>query len=237
MQQSTLTVVPNPSPATKASLLDERIALFQHEHAKLMALDNEVQTLREQRRTLQAHIPQAKVRREELRQARINQLMGGTVCLEAAREYRELGELLEDAEEAVTMSEKQERRLAMPLYDAHMATSSALSMVAGCYESYLDYRVAPAILKPLKQQVAELASLAHAKACILGQEGALRWAQAELNRALKEAMNGPRVALAEDKPAAREVLATPTRPRAFDLLRLCDSPGKRQLLKQEMNQP
>lgn len=237
MEQHTLTAIPNPSPATKASLLDERIALFQREHAKLTELDNEVQTLRAQRRTLQASIPPAKTRREELRQGRINQLIGGNVCLEAAREYRELGELLEDAEEAVALSEKQERRLAMPLYDAHMATSSALSMVAGCYESYLDYRVAPAILKPLKTQLGELAALAHAKVCILGQEGALRWAQAELNQALKEAMNGHRVALPDDKPAAREVLATQTRPRAFDLLRLCDTPGKRCALKHEMNQP
>ncbi|KAJ8740981.1 hypothetical protein H9Y13_05125 [Aeromonas veronii] len=75
-----------------------------------MELDQEIVTLREQRKNLMAQIPPAKARREELRQGRINQLMGGVVSLEAAREYRELTELLEDAKAAASLSECQEKR-------------------------------------------------------------------------------------------------------------------------------
>ena len=41
-QQSTLQAVPNAPAATRASRLDEHVALFQSEHAKLMALDSEL---------------------------------------------------------------------------------------------------------------------------------------------------------------------------------------------------
>lgn len=241
MQQPTLQVVPtiklpNAPAGTRASRLDEHVALFQSEHQKLMELDSEIQVLREQRKALLAQIPPAKERREELRQGRINQLMGGEVSLEAAREYRELGELLEDAKAATTLSESQEKRLAMPLYQAQLAVNSAQSMVAGGYESYLDHKVMPSILNALKKRLAELAALTHAKATIMGQEGARKWAQNELAHALKEAMSGEQVALDGDKPAAREVLATSTRPQAADLLALCNSPGKRQCLQRELGE-
>ncbi|MBS2782158.1 hypothetical protein [Aeromonas salmonicida] len=241
MQQPTLQAVPtiklpNAPAGTRASRLDEHVALFQSERQKLMELDSEIQVLREQRKALLAQIPPAKERREELRQGRINQLMGGEVSLEAAREYRELGELLEDAKAATTLSESQEKRLAMPLYQAQLAVNSAQSMVAGGYESYLDHKVMPSILNGLKGRLAELAALTHAKATIMGQEGARKWAQNELAHALKEAMSGEQVALDGDKPAAREVLATSTRPQAADLLTLCNSPGKRQCLQRELGE-
>lgn len=234
MTQPTLHVVPAATAATRASRLDEHVALFQGEHRKLMALDEEILTLRQQRQTLLEQIPPAKVRREALRQGRINELMGGVVSRDAAQEYRELGELLEDAKEAQTLSERQELRLALPLHQAHLAVTSAMSMVAGCYESYLDHRVAPAILKPLEQRLGELAALTHAKACILGPEGAQRWAQNELARALKAAMANNPPPLDNDSAAAREVLTTATRPRAHDLLALCDTLGKRQCLQREL---
>ncbi|RSM24740.1 hypothetical protein [Aeromonas salmonicida] len=241
MQQPTLqavptTQLPNAPVGTRASRLDEHVTLFQSEHQKLMELDSEIQVLREQRKALLAQIPPAKERREELRQGRINQLMGGEVSLEAAREYRELGELLEDAKAATTLSESQEKRLAMPLYQAQLAVNSAQSMVAGGYESYLDHKVMPSILNALKGRLAELAALTHAKATIMGQEGARKWAQNELAHALKEAMSGEQVTLDGDKPAAREVLATSTRPQAADLLALCNSPGKRQCLQRELGE-
>ncbi|MGY3918974.1 hypothetical protein [Aeromonas eucrenophila] len=236
MSQATLHIVPTAPAATRASRLDEHVALFQSEHAKLMALDSEILTLREQRKTLLAQIPAAKARREELRQGRINQLMGGVVSLEAAREYRELTELLEDAKEAAALSERQEKRLAMPLYQTQLAANSAQSMVAGGYESYLDHKVMPSILKPLKGHLTELATLTRAKASLMGMEGARKWAHNELAHALKEAMNGERVALDGDNLAAREALATSTRPQAADLLELCNSPGKRQCLQRELEE-
>lgn len=236
MQQTTLQTVPTAPAATRASRLDEHVALFQSEHAKLMELDKEVLTLREQRKAMLAQIPAAKARREELRQGRINQLMGGVVSLEAAREYRELTELLDDANEAAILSEQQERRLAIPLYQVQLAVNSAQSMVAGGYEGYLDHKVMPSILKPLKGHLAELAALAHAKGSLIGLEGARRWALNELSTALKEAMSGEQVALEDDNPAAREVLATSTRPQAADLLELCNSPGKRQCLQRELEE-
>ena len=237
MQQTpTLQAVPTAPAATRASRLDEHVALFQSEHAKLMELDKEVLTLREQRKAMLAQIPAAKARREELRQGRINQLMGGVVSLEAAREYRELTELLDDANEAASLSESQEKRLALPLYQTQLAVNSAQSMVAGCYESYLDHKLAPAILPNLKQQLAELAALTLAKGCIIGMEGARRWALNELGSALKEAMNGEQVALEGDSPAARQALVTSTRPQCADLLALCDSPGKRQCLQRELEE-
>ncbi|MNH27946.1 hypothetical protein D3C79_880760 [compost metagenome] len=49
-------------------------------------------------------------------------------------------------------------------------------------------------------------------------------------------MNGERVALDGDNLAAREVLATSTRPQAADLLELCNSPGKRQCLQRELEE-
>lgn len=236
MSQATLHIVPTAPAATRASRLDEHVALFQSEHAKLMALDSEILTLREQRKTLLAQIPAAKARREELRQGRINQLMGGVVSLEAAREYRELTELLEDAKEAATLSERQEKRLAMPLYQTQLAANSAQSMVAGGYESYLDHKVMPSILKPLKGHLTELATLTRAKASLMGMEGARKWALNELAHALKEAMNGERVELDGDNLAAREALATSTRPQTADLLELCNSPGKRQCLQRELEE-
>lgn len=78
--------------------------------------------------------------------------------------------------------------------------------------------------------------MARAKGCIIGQEGARRWAMNELGTALKEAMSGEQVALEGDNPAAREVLATSTRPQAADLLELCNSPGKRQCLQRELEE-
>ena len=237
MQQTpSLQTLPTAPAATRASRLDEHVALFQSEHAKLMELDKEVLTLREQRKAMLAQIPAAKARREELRQGRINQLMGGVVSLESAREYRELTELLDDANAAAILSEQQEKRLAIPLYQVQLAVNSAQSMVAGGYESYLDHKLTPAILAPLKQQLAELAALTRAKGCIIGQEGARRWAMNELGAALKEAMSGEQVALEGDNPAAREVLATSTRPQAADLLELCNSPGKRQCLQRELEE-
>ncbi|MGR1199795.1 hypothetical protein [Aeromonas hydrophila] len=225
MQQTpTLQAVPTAPAATRASRLDEHVALFQSEHRKLMELDQEILTLREQRKNLMAQIPSAKARREELRQGRINQLMGGMVSLEAAREYRELTELLDDANAAATLSECQEKRLALPLYQTQLAVNSAQSMVAGCYESYLDHKLA------------ELAALTRAKGCIIGMEGARRWALNELGLALKEAMNGEQVALEGDSPAARQALVTSTRPQCADLLALCDSPGKRQCLQRELEE-
>ncbi|WP_421223838.1 hypothetical protein [Aeromonas sp. 602293] len=237
MQQTpTLQTVPTAPAATRASRLDEHVALFQSEYAKLMELDKEVLTLREQRKAMLAQIPAAKARREELRQGRINQLMGGVVSLEAAREYRELTELLDDANEAASLSESQEKRLALPLYQTQLAVNSAQSMVAGCYESYLDHKLAPAILPNLKQQLAELAALTRAKGCIIGMEGARRWALNELGSALKEALNGEQIVLEGDSPTARQALVTSTRPQCADLLTLCDSPGKRQCLQRELEE-
>lgn len=241
MSQSTLQVVsttaaPMASIPTKASRLDDHIAQFVNERAKLMALDDEVMTLREQRKHLQERIPPAKARLEELRQGRINQLMGGATSLDSAREYLEFKELLGDAKEALALSQSQERRLALPLYQAQLAVNNAQSIVAGCYESYLDHKVAPLTLNPLKQQLAALAALTHAKASIMGPEGALRWAQNELARALKEAMSGVAVPLDGDHPAARDALSPLVRPRASDLFALCDSPGKRYTLRQELGE-
>lgn len=241
MSQSTLQVVsttaaPMASAPTKASRLDDHIAQFVNERAKLMALDEEVMTLREQRKHLQERIPPAKARLEELRQGRINQLMGGATSLDSAREYRELSELLSDAKEALALSERQERRLALPFYQAQLAVNNAQSIVAGCYESFLDHKVAPLTLNPLAQQLAALAALTHAKACIMGQKGALSWAHNELAHALKEAMNGEAAPLDGDHPAARDALSPLTRPRASDLLALCDSPGKRYILRQEQSE-
>ncbi|MFM5583597.1 hypothetical protein ACET8Y_12860 [Aeromonas veronii] len=234
MQENpTVQAVPTAHAATR---LDEQVALFQSEHSKLMELDQEILTLREQRKNLMAQIPSAQERREELRQGRISQMMGGEVSLEEAREYRELAELIEDAQAAATMSERQEKRLALPLYDAQRETDLAKRRVAGCYESYLDHKLAPAILPHLKQQLAELAALTHAKGCIIGLEGARRWALNELGSALKEAMNGEQVVLEGDSPAARQALVTSTRPQCADLLTLCDSPGKRQCLQRELEE-
>ncbi|MFM5047319.1 hypothetical protein ACEUBI_18470 [Aeromonas veronii] len=228
--------VPTAPAATRANRLDEHVTLFQSEHSKLMELDQEILTLREQRKNLMAQIPSAQARREELRQGRISQMMGGEVSLEEAREYRELAELIEDAQAAASMSERQEKRLALPLYDAQRETDLAKRRVAGCYESYLDHKLAPAILPNLKQQLAELAALTRAKGCIIGMEGARRWALNELGSALKEAMNGEQVALEGDNPAARQALLTSTRPQCADLLALCDSPGKRQCLQRELEE-
>lgn len=226
--------VPTAPAATRANRLDEHVTLFQSEHSKLMELDQEILTLREQRKNLMAQIPSAQARREELRQGRISQMMGGEVSLEEAREYRELAELIEDAQAAASMSERQEKRLALPLYDAQRETDLAKRRVAGWYDNHLDNKLVPAILKPLKQQLAELAALTRAKGCIMGLEEARRWALAELGSALNEALNGEPVALEGDNPAARKALITSTRPECADLLALCDSPGKRQQLKREL---
>lgn len=85
-------------------------------------------------------------------------------------------------------------------------------------------------------QLDVLAALTRAKGCIIGMEGARRWALNELGSAIKEAMNGEQVALEGDSPAARQALATSTRPQCADLLALCDSPGKRQCLQRELEE-
>ncbi|MCS3455483.1 hypothetical protein M2366_001550 [Aeromonas sp. BIGb0405] len=238
MQQPTLHVVPaaTATASPRVQRLDEYIAQFHSELACLNELDSEVMTLRAQRKVLLERIPPAKARLEELRQGRINQLLGGAVSLELAREYRELCELVEDASEAQRLSERQEKRLAIPLQRTQVALNSAVSMVAGSYESYLDHKVMPGTLNALGKQLAPLAALTHAKASIMGNEGALRWAQNELARALKGAMVGEQVELDGDKPAARAVLATPTRSKCPDLIALCDSPGKRQCLLRELDE-
>ncbi|GAB5994092.1 hypothetical protein [Aeromonas enteropelogenes] len=238
MTQPTLHTIPTQPAALplNASRLDDHIARFEEERAKLAALDDEVMTLRQNRKQLQEQIAASKTRLEELRQGRINQLIGGATSLDSAREYRELGELLEDAKEALTLSQRQERRLALPLYQSLLAVNNAQSIVAGCYESYLDHKVAPITLEPLKRQLAELASLTHAKVAIMGLKGAQQWAQNELAHALKEAMKEGAAPLEGDNPAAREVLNTLTRPRANDLLTLCGTPGKRQALRHELKE-
>lgn len=238
MPQPTLHTLPTPPAAVPlpASRLDDHIARFEEERAKLMALDDEVMTLRQQRKQLQERVPVAKARLEELRQGRINQLLGGATSLDSAREYRELGELVEDAKEALTLSQRQEKRLALPLYQSLLAVNNAQSIVAGCYESYLDHKVVPVTLKPLKQHLTELAALTHAKAAIMGPEGAQKWAVNELAHALKQAMSEPAAPLEGDSPTARAALGILTRPRANDLLALCDSQGKRQALRYELKE-
>ncbi|WP_439828380.1 hypothetical protein [Aeromonas enteropelogenes] len=238
MTQPILHTTPTQSAALplNASRLDDHIARFEEERAKLAALDDEVMTLRQHRKQLQEQVAASRVRLEELRQGRINQLIGGATSLESAREYRELGELVADAKEALAMSQRQEKRLALPLYQTLQAVNNAQSIIAGCYESYLDHRVAPTIQNTLKQHLAGLAALTHAKAAIMGPDGARKWALNELGHALKGAMSGTTTAPEGDHPAARSALGMLTRPRASDLLALCNSPGKRQVLLNELKE-
>ncbi|MGI3172120.1 hypothetical protein [Aeromonas veronii] len=217
-----------------ASYLDQRIAQFRAEHDKMMAIDNELQALREQRKNLTERIQQATDRREALRQERVNQLVHGEPDLESSGEYRELCELIEAAQAAISQSEQQEKQLILPLDDAHKAVSMSRAFVVSSYAKELEDEL-PAIIKALKPKLADLAAITHAKACTTDRQAALGWARAELLKALDQAMVNHQVAAEENQSAAYQALTMPTIPRSSDLLTQCDSPGKRQRLMKELN--
>ncbi|MCX4039035.1 hypothetical protein OR606_02315 [Aeromonas hydrophila] len=217
-----------------ASYLDQRIAQFRAEHDKMMAIDNELQALREQRKNLIERIQQATDRREALRQERVNQLVHGEPDLESSDEYRELGELIEEAQAAISQSELQEKQLILPLDDAHKAVSMSRAFVVGSYAKELEDEL-PAIIKALKPKLADLAAITHAKGCTTDRQAALGWARAELLKALDQAMVNHQVSAEENQSAAYQALTMPTIPRSSDLLTQCDSPGKRQRLMNELN--
>ncbi|MBS4704769.1 hypothetical protein [Aeromonas veronii] len=217
-----------------ASYLDQRIAQFRAEHDKMMAIDNELQALREQRKNLTERIQQATDRREALRQERVNQLVHGEPDLESSGEYRELCELIEAAQAAISQSEQQEKQLILPLDDAHKAVSMSRAFVVSSYAKELEDEL-PAIIKALKPKLADLAAITHAKACTTDRQAALGWARTELLKALDQAMVNHQVAAEENQSAAYQALTMPTIPRTSDLLTRCDSPGKRQRLMKELN--
>ncbi|RQM80395.1 hypothetical protein [Aeromonas dhakensis] len=217
-----------------ASYLDQRIAQFRAEHDKMMAIDNELQALREQRKNLTERIQQATARREAIRQERVNQLVHGEPDLESSDEYRELGELIEAAQAAISQSELQEKQRILPLDDAHKAVSMSRAFVVGSYAKELEDEL-PAIIKALKPKLADLAAITHAKACTTDRQAALGWARAELLKALDQAMVNHQVSAEENQSAAYQALTMPTIPRSSDLLTQCDSPGKRQRLMKELN--
>lgn len=217
-----------------ASYLDQRITQFRAEHDKMMAIDNELQALREQRKNLTERIQQATDRREALRQERVNQLVHGEPDLESSGEYRELCELIEAAQAAISQSEQQEKQLILPLDDAHKAVSMSRAFVVSSYAKELEDEL-PAIIKALKPKLADLAAITHAKACTTDRQAALGWARAELLKALDQAMVNHQVAAEENQSAAYQALTMPTIPRSSDLLTQCDSPGKRQRLMKELN--
>ncbi|WP_273761797.1 hypothetical protein [Aeromonas hydrophila] len=217
-----------------ASYLDQRIAQFRAEHDKMMAIDNELQALREQRKNLTERIQQATDRREALRQERVNQLVHGEPDLESSDEYRELGELIEAAQAAINQSEQQEKQLILPLDDAHKAVSMSRAFVVSGYAKELEEEL-PAIIKALKPKLADLAAITHAKGCTTDRQAALGWARTELLKALDQTMVNHQVAAEENQSAAYQALTMPTIPRSSDLLTQCDSPGKRQRLMKELN--
>ena len=225
------------SPCAKevtASYLEQRIAQFRAEHDKMMAIDNELQALREQRKNLTDRIQQATDRREELRQERVNQLVHGEPDVQFSNEYRELGELIEAAQAAISQSELQEKQLILPLDDAHKAVTMSRAFVIGGYAKELENEL-PTIIKALKPKLADLAAITHAKACTTDRQAALGWARTELLKALDQAMVNHQVAAEENQSAAYQALAMPAIPRSSDLLTQCDSPGKRQRLMTELN--
>ncbi|QHE43058.1 hypothetical protein GO993_11010 [Aeromonas salmonicida subsp. salmonicida] len=225
------------SPCTKevtASYLEQRIAQFRAEHDKMMAIDNELQALREQRKNLTDRIQQATDRREELRQERVNQLVHGEPDVQFSDEHRELGELIEAAQAAISQSELQEKQLILPLDDAHKAVTMSRAFVIGGYAKELENEL-PTIIKALKPKLADLAAITHAKACTTDRQAALGWARTELLKALDQAMVNHQVAAEENQSAAYQALAMPAIPRSSDLLTQCDSPGKRQRLMTELN--
>ncbi|WP_429233417.1 hypothetical protein [Aeromonas salmonicida] len=217
-----------------ASYLEQRIAQFRAEHDKMMAIDNELQALREQRKNLTDRIQQATDRREELRQERVNQLVHGEPDVQFSNEYRELGELIEAAQAAISQSELQEKQLILPLDDAHKAVTMSRAFVIGGYAKELENEL-PTIIKALKPKLADLAAITHAKACTTDRQAALGWARTELLKALDQAMVNHQVAAEENQSAAYQALAMPAIPRSSDLLTQCDSPGKRQRLMTELN--
>lgn len=217
-----------------ASYLDQRIAQFRAEHDKMMAIDNELQALREQRKNLTERIQQATDRREALRQERVNQLVHGEPDLESSGEYRELGELIEAAQAAISQSEQQEKQLILPLDDAHKAVSMSRAFVVSSYAKELEDEL-PAIIKALKPKLADFAAITQAKGCTTDRQSALGWARTELLKALDQAMINHQVAAEENQSAAYQALTMPTIPRSSDLLTQCDSPGKRQRLRRELN--
>ncbi|OZG42499.1 hypothetical protein CAK78_07535 [Aeromonas sp. A35_P] len=217
-----------------ASYLEQRIAQFRAEHDKMMAIDNELQALREQRKNLTDRIQQATDRREELRQERVNQLVHGELDVQFSNEYRELGELIEAAQAAISQSELQEKQLILPLDDAHKAVTMSRAFVIGGYAKELENEL-PTIIKALKPKLADLAAITHAKACTTDRQAALGWARTELLKALDQAMVNHQVAAEENQSAAYQALAMPAIPRSSDLLTQCDSPGKRQRLMTELN--
>lgn len=217
-----------------ASYLEQRIAQFRAEHDKMMAIDNELQALREQRKNLTDRIQQATDRREELRQERVNQLVHGEPDVQFSNEYRELGELIEAAQAAISQSELQEKQLILPLDDAHKAVTMSRAFVIGGYAKELENEL-PTIMKALKPKLADLAAITHAKACTTDRQAALGWARTELLKALDQAMVNHQVAAEENQSAAYQALAMPAIPRSSDLLTQCDSPGKRQRLMTELN--
>ncbi|EPC4026809.1 hypothetical protein ACSZND_06185 [Aeromonas hydrophila] len=225
------------SPCAKevtASYLEQRIAQFRAEHDKMMAIDNELQALREQRKNLTDRIQQATDRREELRQERVNQLVHGEPDVQFSNEHRELGELIEAAQAAISQSELQEKQLILPLDDAHKAVTMSRAFVIGGYAKELENEL-PTIIKALKPKLADLAAITHAKACTTDRQAALGWARTELLKALDQAMVNHQVAAEENQSAAYQALAMPAIPRSSDLLTQCDSPGKRQRLMTELN--
>ncbi|MDF2399914.1 hypothetical protein [Aeromonas sp. 5HA1] len=225
------------SPCAKevtASYLEQRIAQFRAEHDKMMAIDNELQALREQRKNLTDRIQQATDRREELRQERVNQLVHGEPDVQFSNEHRELGELIEAAQAAISQSELQEKQLILPLDDAHKAVTMSRAFVIGGYAKELENEL-PTIIKALKPKLADLAAITHAKACTTDRQAALGWARTELLKALDQAVVNHQVAAEENQSAAYQALAMPAIPRSSDLLTQCDSPGKRQRLMTELN--
>lgn len=217
-----------------ASYLEQRIAQFRAEHDKMMAIDNELQALREQRKNLTDRIQQATDRREELRQERVNQLVHGEPDVQFSNEYRELGELIEAAQAAISQSELQEKQLILPLDHAHKAVTMSRAFIIGGYAKELENEL-PTIIKALKPKLADLAAITHAKACTTDRQAALGWARTELLKALDQAMENHQVAAEENQSAAYQALAMPAIPRSSDLLTQCDSPGKRQRLMTELN--
>ncbi|WP_270827872.1 MULTISPECIES: hypothetical protein [Aeromonas] len=215
--------------------LDECIATCRREHNMMAGIDREVQALRENRQQLLERMAQAQVRRDEIRQGRVDGLVRGEQSQKATDdEYRELGELIADGQLAINQSEQQERRFILPLYEAHKAVVISRQAVERCYAKVLDAE-AQGILKALRPHLEKLAAITNTKGRVIGVGMAYDWVNGELMGAFRQELGSDMLEYADENEAAMALLAMDITPSAADLFDLCDTPGKMQRFRREMS--
>lgn len=208
------------------------IETYQQAKRERDELEERIRTLRSGRAQLKQRLAETEATLAAGQQARVDELLLGKDNAKSLNKAVGLTLFVQDAKQALAVSEQSENEFYLPLYEAQQHLEAVVRQMTESYLAQLDGKGLVEGGQKLDEALRPLANLMKVKGELQGQEVAKQWAMGILGRALDRSLAQASGEFAGDTPGVQAIL-TRRHSSAFpEVIQLAATPAGRWKLRE-----